>query len=218
MKEKSSWYNKTPVPQSLKDRLRSIVRGVPAGTVEICGSAVTLLSVASAVFREAFEANREELYRGEYTAPPGENDYEGAANYLTEDGLAGFSLSGGGWLTSLYSNLPCRGFAAAVRGYILPGINKIVCIVSGEEDDSGLVRFYKENYGYLDYARTKDDTANMRLLYGDAYVDSFIAAHGIPYHVFLVAPGAHPRPGSVRVFDDYFDAEDFVDATIPRAV
>lgn len=95
--------------------------------------------VFSRVHRE-----QEVSLQGECTAPSDENDYTDCSSYLTEDGLAGFSVTGTGWLVSLYSNYNERGFARAVRDHIVRDAYKLVCIVSSEEDGSGLVRMYED--------------------------------------------------------------------------
>lgn len=157
------------------------------------------------------QKNRQYLYNGEYTAPADENDYESADNYLTEDGLAGFSLSQTGWLTSLYSNYMTGGFAHAIRKYIMESTHKLVCIVADTDEGNELVELYRKEYGFRKYAQTIDDTDLLRNVYGDRFIDDFLQHNGMPFHVFMIRGNVSAGTDEVRKFGYYFDAADYVD-------
>ena len=166
------------------------------------------------VFLEkCFLQNRSYLYDGEFTASSDENNYNGSDNYLTEDGLAGFSISKSGWLVSLFSNYDYGGFAKSIKKHITDNANKLVCIVTGEYKENKIVDMYKNIYGFNVYAKTRNDTEIMRKYYGDEFVDSIISNKGIPYHVFMVR-GNLEENHEVMEFDDYFEAESYVDNII----
>lgn len=168
------------------------------------------------VFKNVFIANRRFLYKGDYTAPPEENDYLGAKNYLTEDGLAGFSVTGSGWLVSLYSNYGKSGFARAVREYVVPDAYKLVCIATDTDRDNRLIRLYESVYGFRIYARTINDTEVMEEHYGRDFIANFISANGTPFHVFMIGAQAAGNGHEIKEFKDYFEAEAYVDKTVKR--
>ena len=210
------WYSKTPVPDRAKEKIGNMVRGTAVGEVGFSGLRKELLKVDGGVFSAVFTENRKYLYRGECTAPSDENDYTDCSSYLTEDGLAGFSVTGTGWLVSLYSNYNERGFARAVRDHIVRDAYKLVCIVSSEEDGSGLVRMYEDLYGFRGYVRTLDDTNVMAEHYGDGFVRRFIAENGTPCHIFMVCRNTAGSTDACPVFEDYFTAKRFVDSTVRK--
>lgn len=232
------WYSKMDIPDEMKNEIKGMVCGEIVDTLNFSGLKKKLLRIDGTSFRKIFVANREFLYKGEFTAPSDENDYMNSQNYVTEDGLAGFSITSTGWLVSLYSNYGVGGFAQAVRSYVMNGAYKLVCIVSvdmAELKDSekvdlnncdkpiivpesvlnnSLIRLYQDVYGFKIYARTINDTAIMRKYYGDNFIDSFVANNGTPFHIFMIGGEASGDYDSVRMFDDYFDAEAFVERSV----
>ena len=186
---------------------------------------VRLVKAAPDVFRAAFAAARPVLPFGEFTVPPDRYDYENAENFLTEDGLAGFSAGKNGWLMSLFSILPERGFLRAVAPIMREAGNKLNCMV-GANCTLHLVEAY-EAAGFFKCAETVDDAALLRKLYGDRYVDDFIRDFGTPSHVFMVnrdwrdlgsvdAPEAIGLNGGVPVFPDYYSGKSYTAALAER--
>ena len=216
MSSQAHWYSKKTVPEEAADAIRQMVAGRDAGEVEFSGIRKKLLKADGHVFSRVFAENRKYLYRGEFTAPPSENDYTDSDNYITEDGFAGFSLTGSGWLVSLYSNYAEKGFARAVRGRVVKGAYKLVCIVSEKEADSGLVRMYEDIYGFRKYVRTVNDTKVMGEHYGSGFVERFLKENGTPYHIFMIGRDAAGKADGCQVFKDYFAAESFVERTVRR--
>lgn len=210
------WYEKKCLPDETVLYLRTAVNGEPAGTFSIGGDIRHLLKVNGDVFRTVFIENRKYLYRGDFTAPSDDNDYENSANYLSEDGLAGFSVTDKGWLVSLFSNLEKPGFARAVREFVIKDAYKLVCIVTGDPGDNKLVRLYEKHYGFRIYAATVDDTAVMRKYYGDGFIDGFVSRNGTPFHVFMTGGNAEGDGTGIRYFEDYFEAEAYVDETVRK--
>ena len=208
------WGSKLEIPDSEKLRIKRMVRGKDAGHFMLSNKCHKLLRVDGDVFKSVFIVNRGFLYKGDYTAPPEENNYSDSANYLSDDGLAGFSISKEGWLVSLYSNYRTGGFAKAVKDFIVPRAYKLVCIVSRSDSRNSLVNLYKNAYGFREYARTVNDTKVMREHYGDEFINNFVQRYGIPYHVFMIGGNAAGEPGEIRSFDYYFDAEDYVERTV----
>ena len=210
------WYSKRAIPEEARSAISRMATGKPVGEIEFSGIKKKLLEVSGSVFAPVFIENRKYLYKGEFTAPSLENDYRNSRNFITEDGLAGFSLTGTGWLVSLYSNYAERGFARAVKDYIVKDAYKLVCIVSEKEKNNGLVRMYEEVYGFRKYARTINDTIVMGEHYGDEFIKKFISENGVPYHIFMIGSGAVGEAADYPRFEDYFVAEKFVEDTVSR--
>ena len=210
------WYERKPIPEEAKNRIKAMVRGESVGRIDLGWEKTGLLRVAADTFRKVFIANRKYLYKGDYTAPPVENDYADAANYLTEDGLAGFSVTDTGWLVSLYSNYEKGGFAQAVKEYVLKDAYKLVCIVADTEEGNHLVQLYESVYGFRKYAKTINDIQVMREHYGDPFIDNFVATKGTPFHIFMIGRNAVGETTKIPAFGDYFEAEAYVDRTVRR--
>lgn len=205
-----SWYTKAPVPREVAGRLRTLARGTLVG--EICPQGqgpVKLYQVSDDVFHALFEGNRPYLHRGDYTAPPEENDYGGGYNLVTESGLAGMYVTREGWLISVYSNEPWRGFVRLAAGFLREKVANAVCIVGGEETLSPLVRLYMEVFDLKAVAVTVDDRGRMRECYGAAFVDEFTRRRGTPHHVFLGRQDI--EIDAPRYFDDYYKAREYVE-------
>ncbi len=208
------WYKKKEIPEIERNKIKAIVHGERAGAFEIDGRSRILLKVGGDIFKEAFIKNRQFLYRGDYTAPPEENDYSDAANYLSEDGLAGFSITDEGWLVSLFSNYRTGGFARAVKKYVVDAAYKLVCIVADTDDGNRLVELYRRLYGFRKYAATINDIEVMRLHYGDEFIENFVLKNGTPFHIFMIGENAVGEAGSIKRFDDYFEAEAYVEKSV----
>lgn len=209
------WYERKRMPKEERERIkRIIVRGESVGTFEIDGQTHQLLKVDGNVFRDVFIENRKYLYKGDYTAPSNENDYLDSTNYLSEDGFAGFSITDKGWLVSLFSNYREGGFAKAIKPYVINHAYKLVCIVANTDEGNGLVDLYKNVYGFRKYATTINDIDIMRKHYGDEFIDSFVSKNGTPFHVFMIGKNAVGEGNEIKRFQDYFEAEAYVDRTV----
>ena len=210
------WYERISIPDSILQKIKSVVTGIKIDTLEFSGLKKDLLLVDGRVFRDVFYINRKYLYKGEFTAPSFENDYTFSKNYLTDDGLAGFSITTDGWLVSLFSNYSKGGFADAILKYVLKDAYKLVCIVADTDSDNRLVELYENLYEFRKYAKTVNDTEIMKSHYGDKFMDEFIAQNGIPFHVFMIGKNTHCLGKGGKVFNDYFEAKNYVDKTVKK--
>ncbi|MBR6366032.1 MAG: hypothetical protein IKS10_08070 [Lachnospiraceae bacterium] len=177
-----------------------------------------LRRVDAATFQKAFAESRAVMRRGAFLAPPEDNAYEEQENYLAEDGRAGFSITADGWLVSLFSARPGRGFLKQVAPFLRERVEKLVCICAlaegvasdTEEPAHGpLVEAYQKELGFHVVARTLDDRAVMGQYYGEEFIARFVQDFGTPYHVFMTKIQV-PEPA--RIFTDYFEAEAYVQA------
>ena len=176
--------------------------------------------MGAATFRKAFSESRAAMRRGLFLAPPEDNAYEEQENYLAEDGCAGFSITADGWLVSLFSARPGRGFLKQVAPFLKERVEKLVCIcartveaeagtVAAESADGPLVEAYQKELGFHVVARTIDDRVVMGQYYGEEFIARFVQDFGTPYHVFMTKMQV---PESARIFTDYFEAEAYVQA------
>ncbi len=212
------WYEKKEIPENEKMRIKEIVKGNPVGEFEIAGKAHKLLKVDGNVFCNVFIENRKFLFKGDYTAPSDENDYLDSENYLSDDGLAGFSITNKGWLVSLFSNYRKGGFTKATRDYVIKRAYKLVCIVANTDEGNALIGIYKNLYGFRKYVTTINDIDIMREHYGDDFIDNFIEKNGRPFHVFMIGKNAVGEDESeIRRFEDYFEAERYVENTVKKS-
>lgn len=209
------WHKKQEIPAEVREAIGGMVAGEPVARFAVGqGEELRLLKTDAKTFGRVFALNREYLYRGDYTAPVEENDYIDSDNYLTEDGLEGFAITENGWLISLFSNRPGRGFSRRIRSFVLEKANKLVCILTTDYEDCHLARMYRREYGFEAFAETVNDEQVMRRYYGDAFVDEFVRNNGIPHHIFMVRTS---RPiGQVKKFEDYFAAYEYVNREIPN--
>lgn len=192
------------MPEDLRETIRGKVQGTPIASLTFGGIPRELLKVDAETFAEVFSLNRPYIFHGEYTAPASENDYRNAENYLTSDGLAGFSTSYDGWLMSLFSNTEQKGFLRASEGIIRGKARKLVCIVS---EDTKLVDIYKA-LGFYVVATTIDDIDLMREYHGERFVLDYLQCHSSLRHVFMVKGKA--SEDDISIFADYWKAKEYV--------
>ena len=208
------WHEKIVMPNMEREILRQGVKGEFIAELNPIGhESVNLLRVAYPIFLRSFMINRKYLYKGDYTAPPEENNYENCECFLTEDGLAGFAITHNNWLISVFSNEPWRGFLRLIFPFISRA-TKLVCIVNDASGNHDLVNAYKNILGFKVIANTIDDTDIMREYYGNEFIDNFLMSYGRPYHIFMYRPGKGNKPIGIRVFSDYFEAEAYVDKEV----
>ena len=206
------WHRQHDMPENAKQKLRESIKGeVVEWLYPKDYDPVALYKVSGEVFYKAFSINREYLFRGDYTAPPEENSYGDDECYLTEDGLAGFSITEKNWFVSLYSNQPWRGFLKMVIP-LLQRVTKLVCIVNDANDD--LVNVYKKLLGFRVIAHTVDDMQIMTEYYGKGFIDNFVKNYGHPHHVFMYRPKDEMKEREVIAFKDYFEAEAYVNREV----
>ena len=95
---------------------------------------------------------------------------------------------------------------------LLERVTKLVCIVN--ETNYELVNAYKAVLGFKEIARTVDDTEIMTEYYGVGFIENFVRNYGRPHHVFLYRPKDDNERVDIRVFEDYFEAEAYVDREV----
>lgn len=200
------WHSKIEMPKKEKETLKSLIYGTPALLINAGYNQISLLKVDARLFKTVFSKNRKYLYMGDLTADPDENNYDNAENYISDDGLAGFSISENHWLVSLFSNRRQGGFLKLTGDFIKNKADKLVFISASRVSDS-LLSSYSKNLGFYIAAKTSDDTKIMTEYYGDEFMENFVSYHGNPYHIFMTKT----KQQTILEFDHYFDAYNYID-------
>lgn len=209
------WYSRKPIPEKEKEKIKNMVKGKHIDWLDL-GDVKSLLCVDGTTFRNVFVENRKFLFKGDFTAPSDENDYLDAKNYITDDGLAGFSITKSGWLVSLFSNYEKGGFARAIKNYVISDAYKLVCIVADTDEGNGLIKLYESVYGFRKYAKTLNDVEVMSKYYGKEFIDNFVSKNGMPFHVFMIGKNAEGESSEIKEFQDYFVAEEYINRTVKK--
>ena len=204
-----AWYVKMPLPAKEAAAAKSLAVGPSVLALSTPEGKKELRLVSGASFAKALTINRAYLLHGDFLAPAEDNDYENASCFLLEDGKAGFAIGSTGWLMSLFSNEDWKGFAAMIGPFAAERSRKLVCIIAGDKGKSPLPKLYREAFGFVEIAATKDDTLLMARAYGEDFAKAFLEHNGRPSHLFMAKAKA-PETG-VSVFEDYSSACRFVD-------
>ena len=56
----------------------------------------------------------------------------------------------------------------------------------------------------------------MRKYYGEEFINAFTARNGTPFHVFMIGPEAVAVNNDILQFEDYFEAEAYVENTVKQ--
>ena len=203
------WHKKTDIPNDRIKEIRDLLENAPKTADPAKDYGVELIKVDGILFRKIFIMNREYLFKGDFTADPDENDYLTSDNYLSFDGLAGFSITKDKWLVSMFSNRNETGFLECCKDFIRDNTEKLVCITT--EKNRELSDMYRKALSFNIAARTADDTMIMRKYYSKRFMDNFVKEYGNPYHTFLTKKKPE---GKIPVIDGYFKAYDYVDGLI----
>ena len=166
-----------------------------------------LYSISGKSFRQIFELNRKYLFHGDCTAPASENDYSLNRNYVTEDGLSGFSITRDNWIISVFSNNRDNKLFDLLCNFLEYG-TKVVVVTSKHWTNSVTVKRYID-LGFSPLASTLDDTDDMVKTYGFDYMNKFMSFYGeTPIHVVLgiVDKGLY----KLKYFDNCVDAIEYV--------
>lgn len=116
---------------------------------------------------------------------------------------------------SLFSNYGYPGFSHSVKKIITENAYKLVCIAASSYHENKLAELYGNCFGFRIFARTVNDSRIMSQYYGTDFVRNFQQKRGTPFHIFMI--GAKAKPDvipCIKVFEDYFIAQDFVNRNV----
>ena len=207
---KNYWHKRINIPKYIVKKINTIISEskeiIETLTLEN-NNKICLLEVEPSLFSKVFAQNRKYLYHGDYTSPADVNGYANCKCFLTNNGLAGFAVSNDGWLTSLFSNLNCKGFLQSVKKVINQYATKLECFCTVNSSESKLIKLY-EDIGFQICAKTRDDRNDMIEYYGNEFVHNFLKYYGIPYHVFMIA--SNKKIKQIKIFDNYYVAHEYI--------
>ena len=200
------WHTRKEIPVYIINYIKEIVNDAEISPVR-CNSTV-MYQIDGYSFKKIFELNREVLYRGDCTAPADENNYNENKNYITLDGLSGFSITPSGWIVSVYSNRRGRKFLNILK-YFINNNHKIMCVTAEDLNKSKLINLYQNKLGFKIVAHTHDDTYVMQETYGKEFIEKFTDFYGSkPKHVFMMK--LDNSINDVCAFDDLDKAINYV--------
>ena len=208
------WNNKIEIPKYIESKLERDVKNNKEKELveELCfdkNEMVKLYKIDGNSFSKIFETNRKYLFRGNLTAPSSENDYTTCCNYVTENGLSGFSITQDGWLISFFSNQKWKGFSKHIKKY-MNSVKKLVFIATTESSNQKLAEIYQK-LGFQICVLTTNDEMEMIKCYGDKFVSELLKFYGgKPYHIFMIK--TQNKVETIKQFDNYYVAYDYVNS------
>lgn len=206
MEISSYWNTQKDMPEDIKQKLSDLAENCDKKIIPLDDRDEHIISVNGDVFKKVFSINRQYLYRGNFTADPDENNYSESDNYLTSDGLSGFSITSDGWLVSMFSNHAHRGFMNSISGFLRNNVKKLECITT--DNEPYLVDMYIKHLDCSIVARSVDDTELMYNYYSEEFMDLFLNSYGRPYHIFMINDGK--REKHMKTISGYFNAHRYV--------
>ena len=204
------WHTHKEIPVHVIRYIKEVVTDSEIQVVRCNGTLMYKIDGYS--FRKIFDLNREVMYRGDCITPSSEHDYNENSNYITMDGLAGFSITPSGWIVSLYSNKKSRQFLNIVRYFVNSG-HKMICLTTEGEREDKLIQLYENKLGMKLIAYTEDDTFELQEAYGEEHIRDFIDFYGgAPRHLFMVK--TDDEISEIKSFDILNKAIDYTNAYI----
>lgn len=131
-----------------------------------------------------------------------ESAYKNNINYLSEDGLSGFSITPDGDLVSVFNASPQRGFLKDIASFIQENVKTLNCF---QGSNNPIAKMYMKTFGFkiasvLDFNYdifSKDK--------GEKLADSFVSQYGETPVVFMINPLSYPasnlNESTIRWFD-----------------
>lgn len=131
-----------------------------------------------------------------------ESAYKNNINYLSEDGLSGFSITPDGDLVSVFNASPQRGFLKDIAPFIKENVKTLNCF---QGPNNPIAKMYMKAFGFkiasiLDFNYdifSKDK--------GQEFADSFVSQYGETPAVFMINPELYPvynlNESTIRWFD-----------------
>lgn len=131
-----------------------------------------------------------------------ESAYKNNINYLSEDGLSGFSITPDGDLVSVFNASPQRGFLKDIASFIQENVKTLNCF---QGPNNPIAKMYMKAFGFkiasvLDFNYdifSKDK--------GQEFADSFVSQYGETPVVFMINPELYSvrnlNESTIRWFD-----------------
>ena len=118
------------------------------GLVANTGDFKIFKDVDAETFHDLFETNKPYIKRQELVDLHEVSDYENNHNYISDDGMAGFSITQDGDLISVFNNSDKRGFLRSIADTIKNEAKTLDCYVLSEiYSSSNLQQMYEDYFG-----------------------------------------------------------------------
>lgn len=217
------WNTNKDIPKDIVNDIKRIIKNAQVvQTIRLQGdfkNPILLYEVNDSIFKKLLTLNRKVLYKEDCVVPTFKTDYTANRNYVTSDGLSGFSLTPDNWLVSIYSNdntlfLDVLSSFLCRENLYRKVTYKLVSIVTGDADldyikTNKLVQLYMNKLNMNIVAYCTDDVTMMLDIYGEKFTESFCKFYNSsPKYVILTTDTIEPN--KVNKFDNVVKAIDYV--------
>jgi len=135
------------------------------------------------LFHDIFEINQKYLFSGDAVDVHSTDFYQNTNNYISDDGLSGFSVTKDGNLVSVF-NLGQKGFLKTIKDYVKSkGVKTLDCYNSKMQD---LPQIYEATLGFKTVAILDFNYDILAESKGKDYADSFVNTYGKADVAFMV--------------------------------
>ena len=135
------------------------------------------------LFHDVFEIVQKFLYSGDAVDLHSVQDYKNTKNYLSEDGLSGFSITKDGDLISVF-NLGQKGFLKSIKDFVKQeGAKTLDCFNSKKQD---LPTIYSKTLGFKTASILEFNYEMLVEDKGQEYADYFVETYGKAPVAFMV--------------------------------
>lgn len=139
--------------------------------------------VSGDTFHSIFEICHKYLPMGDCVDVHDKKDYDDTDNYMSEDGMSGFSITKEGDLISVFSLSKEGGFLSTIAPIVKEKAKTLDCFSIG---DNGLPTLYEKYFGFQTASVLEFNEDVLREDKGDEYTDNFIKNYGKPSVHFMV--------------------------------
>ena len=161
-------------------------------------------------FQEIFEVNHPYLRNPDTVSVYGAEDYKNNKNYLSDDGLSGFSITPSGDLISVFNNSGKPGMLQRISDTVKAEAKTLDCFSSKAQD---LPSLYQDAFG-LKVASIMDfNYAIMAEEHGKEYADAFVEKYGEAPVYFMVKSDKNVTPKHFNK-DQYDEAVNYRDGFV----
>ena len=161
-------------------------------------------------FQEIFEVNHPYLRNPDTVSVYGAEDYKNNKNYLSDDGLSGFSITPSGDLISVFNNSGKPGMLQRISDTVKAEAKTLDCFSSKAQD---LPSLYQDAFG-LKVASIMDFNYDiMAEEHGKEYADAFVEKYGEAPVYFMVKSDKNVTPKHFNK-DQYDEAVNYRDGFV----
>ncbi len=154
-------------------------------------------------FHSIFSTCHNYLPMGDCVDVHNKEDYEDTENYMTDDGMSGFSITKDGDLISVFSLSKQGGFLGTIAPIVKKKAKTLDCFELDKENN--LPKLYEKAFGFQTASILDFNEQVLREDKGDDYTDKFLKNYGKPPVHFMVNT-------SKKVTPKHFGKNDWSDA------